>query len=407
MLQVGGGIVEVYGDATCMQSTFFGVSNGLLYVSSHTNLIGDIANLEWDPYVKHLSQYKFFRMLGNSLPGDLSQFKEIKRMTPNFCALYKDGKWSNKRFYIPKVQKLSNDAIADEVARLLYNNMKLISSKWMKPAISCTGGCDSKTTLACTVGLYDKFGYFSYISNSSEKVDAMAAKTIINALGYEHKIYNIPQNDDEVSLVNEVRAIIDWNTGNITPNNNNDIRKRRYFEDIKDFDIEVKSWASEVGRAYYSKRFDGRRNFGKLPTPRKCTAMYKFFLHDRNLVRQTDRVFSDFLRRYFEQDSQNPVDWQEQLFWEFRSPSWNGLVITGEHRYSFDITIPYNNRLILELLLSAPIDDRINDTIYKIIRQKMNSKIDETGIAITNVKHTNSRAKMENLYYWITTHMPF
>ena len=37
----------------------------------------------------------------------------------------------------------------------------------------------------------------------------------------------------------------------------------------------------------------------------------------------------------------------------------------------------------------------------------MNSKIDETGIAITNVKHTNSRAKMENLYYWITTHMPF
>ena len=90
-----------------------------------------------------------------------------------------------------------------------------------------------------------------------------------------------------------------------------------------------------------------------------------------------------------------------------RSPSWNGLVITGEHRYSFDITIPYNNRLILELLLSAPIDDRINDTIYKIIRQKMNSKIDETGIAITNVKHTNSRAKMENLYYWITTHMPF
>lgn len=176
-----------------MQSTFFGVSNGLLYVSSHTNLIGDIANLEWDPYVKHLSQYKFFRMLGNSLPGDLSQFKEIKRMTPNFCALYKDGKWSNKRFYIPKVQKLSNDAIADEVARLLYNNMKLISSKWMKPAISCTGGCDSKTTLACTVGLYDKFGYFSYISNSSEKVDAMAAKTIINALGYEHKIYNIPQ----------------------------------------------------------------------------------------------------------------------------------------------------------------------------------------------------------------------
>lgn len=399
--------IEIYGDPTCMQSTFFGSSKGRIYISTHTNLINDIANLEWDPYVRHLSRYKFFGMLGNSLPGDLTQFKEIKRLTPNFCAIYNDGVWATKRFYTPKVKIEGLEIIAEEVAELLHNNMRLISQKWKKPAISCTGGCDSKTTLACAAGLYDKFSYFSYISNPSEEVDAIAAKTIINKLGYEHKTYYIPPTDDEVSLVNEARAIIDWNTGDITPNNNNDIRKRRYFEDTQDFDVEVKSWASEVGRAYYSKRFNCRKNFGKTPTPRKCTTMYKFFLHDRKLVRQTDAVFADFLKTYFAQDSQCPVDWQEQLFWEFRCPSWNGLVITGEHRYSFDITIPYNNRLILELLLSASLNDRINDSVYKIIREKMNSKIDATGISVTNVKHTNTRAKVENLYYWINTHLPF
>ena len=55
---------------------------------------------------------------------------------------------------------------------------------------------------------------------------------------------------------------------------------------------------------------------------------------------------------------------------EHRVPSWNGLVVIGEHRYSFDITIPYNNRRLLELLVSAPLCDRINDIIYQKIRKK-------------------------------------
>ena len=114
-----------------------------------------------------------------------------------------------------------------------------------------------------------------------------------------------------------------------------------------------------------------------------------------------------YLNHYFEQAKENPIDWQEQFFWEFRVPSWNGLVITGEHRYSFDITIPYNNRRILNLLVSAPIQDRINDTVYKRIQNKMNPRISALGIAVTNVKHTQRRAKLENLYYTIHSHLPF
>ena len=88
-------------------------------------------------------------------------------------------------------------------------------------------------------------------------------------------------------------------------------------------------------------------------------------------------------------------------------PSWNGLVITGEHRYSFDITIPYNNRRLLNILLSAPIDARINDSLYKTIRQLMNPAIDNTGISVTNLLHTEKREKAENLYYMIHSKLPF
>lgn len=402
---INDGMIRVFGDASCMQSTFFGLIEGKTWVSSHTNLIGDLCNLSWNPYVKKLACYKFFKLLGNSLPGNLTQFTEVERLMPNCYLKIGGGKMSIERFYIPKRQLLSNEIIADKVAKLLHNNLVLISKKWKKPAISCTGGCDSKTTMACAVGLYDKFRYFSYISNDSEKVDADAAKTIVNALGQEHKTYIIPDTDDAFTELEETRSLLLWNNGALCPNNPNDVRKRKFFEDTEDFDIEVKSWGSEIGRAYYSKRFANRKYFGKTPTPRKCTAMYKFFLHNRSLVWATDKIFKRWLEKYFKQDAESPIDWQEQLFWEFRIPSWNGLVITGEHRYSFDITIPYNNRKLIELLVSAPIEDRIKDTIYKMIRTKMNPEIDKTGIAITNVKHTDNRAKVEHLYYWVMTHI--
>ena len=401
--------IYVIGDASAMQTTFYLTegSENKVFISSHTNLIGDLLSLSIDSYVDELIHYCFFKLLGNSLPGNLTQFKEVKRLIPNhYLKISKDHR-ELFRFYWPIKQNKTEEQIVDEVADLLHCNMELISRKWKQPAISLTGGCDSKTTLACTNGLYDHFSYFSYISSESEKVDAVAAEKICNELGLNHKTYHISENDSDFADVDAVREILNWNTGNIRYSHPNDIRKRIFFADTADFDVEVKSWASEIGRAYYSKRFHERKDFGECPTPRKCTTLYKFFLHNRSLVKKTDKVFEDYLKNFFQQEKKNPVEWQEQFFWEFRVPSWNGLVITGEHRYSFDITIPYNNRLLLELLLSASIETRIKDEIYSAIRRKMNPIIDNTGIAVTNLKHTKRREQFENFYYWFNTHLPF
>lgn len=391
--------VYVFGDASGMQTTFYVASHSNLYISSHTNLLGDLLGLPWDAYVKELTHYRFFKLLGNSLPGDLTQFSDVKRLIPNHFIKFSNESLEVHRFYWPAKLPLNDEQIVDGVSRLLHHNLELIAMKWQSPAISLTGGCDSKTTLACAKGNYDKYSYFSYISSESEEVDAHAARKICEALGLKHTIYEISENDEDFAELPTVREILNWNTGNIRYSHPNDVRKRIFFADTKDFDVEVKSWASEIGRAYYSKRFNGRTDFGDAPTPRKCTTLYKFFLHNRKLVKKTDQVFADYLERYFKRAPENPIEWQEQFFWEFRVPSWNGLVITGEHRYSFDITIPYNNRKILELLLSAPIQMRLHDDIYRAIRQKMNPAIDETGIAVTNLKHTKNRERLENLYY--------
>ena len=399
--------LTVVGDATGMQTTFYSSADQYYYVSSHTNLIGELLSLQWNPYVERLVSYPFFKLLGNSLPGDLTQFNGVKRLVPNHYIQYKGLTWRHYRFYWPHTADISREEIVERCADILHNNLKLIATKWPRPSISLTGGCDSKTTLACANGLYDRFSYFSYISSEAERVDALAAHSICDALKLQHLIYEIPEEDAELKHIEETRKILRWNTGDIRTSNPNDVRKRSYFANIDDFDVEVKSWASEIGRAYYSKRFHGKKDFGKRPTPRACTTLYKFFFHDRKLVKETDAVFEGYLEHFFEQAEQNPLPWQEQFFWEFRVPSWNGLVITGEHRYSFDITIPYNNRMLLELLLSVPIKDRILDYIYIEIRKKMNPMIDEPGIAVTNLNHTKKREIAENIYYVIHSKVPF
>lgn len=54
-----------------------------------------------------------------------------------------------------------------------------------------TGGCDSKTTIACAKGLYDKFSFFSYSSSDAEKLDADAAVEISKFMGFKHKLHKI------------------------------------------------------------------------------------------------------------------------------------------------------------------------------------------------------------------------
>ena len=165
--------------------------------------------------------------------GDHTQFPEVNRIMQNHIFSYESGNILFERFYPTDELKLCETDkeytnLVENVFEILHNTMQCVSKKWRNPAISLTGGMDSKTTLASTNGLYDKFKYYSYVSMDGDKIDADAAHSISNHLGLEHNIFYISDNDSDFQNIDIMRAVIEHNNGGYRINDNN-ARKRFFF----------------------------------------------------------------------------------------------------------------------------------------------------------------------------------
>lgn len=404
--------IEVWGDCAGMQSAYYGVVDGHFYLSSHAQLIGDICGLEQSAYVKQLTRYRFWQMYGLFLPGDLSPFDGISRLVPNHVLFVTAPDFSCQllRFYPTQYISMAEtaqeyDALISQIGSLLHKNMELIAHKWSRPAISMTGGMDSKTTVACANGLYDRFRFYSYISMYGDRPDAEAAEKIAAAIGVKHQTYVIPETNGDFADISLMQSVMEHNLGDIGAVNPNDIRKRMFFLDSPDFDVEVKSWVSEIGRANYYKKF----GFSKMPehlSARQMTSMYKFFTYNRATACKTDRIFREYIEKTDFHNIGN-LDSSDMYLWEFRYGGWGGLTITSEHRVSYDITIPYNNRLLMELFLRLPLKKRIDDTPHYDVIRRMNPAIDQLGITVTNYNETRKRMYCEKAYYLVNNLLPF
>ena len=72
-----------------------------------------------------------------------------------------------------------------------------------------------------------------------------------------------------------------------------------------------------------------------------------------------------------------------------------------------EIFIPFNNRLLLDLMLKAPKDKRISDEFHEDLIKFGDPRISELGITITNWNETKLRQKIERLYFLIHSFIKF
>ena len=400
-------------DCTGMQIVYYGTIAGKHYFSSHSRLVADLIGLSQSAYIEHLVSSRFYHYMGTWLPGDLSPYSELCRLVPNhYVCIEENGSSNTIRFFPIEEIKENNDpedyqTTIGWLSDVMHETLSLYAGKWpdKKIAISVTGGRDSTTTLACAKGMYDKFNYFSYISNEPEKVDALAARDICQKLGLNHDIYVIPKSDSELEDVDAFAAVLECNAGCIGKNNPNDVRKRLYFIQNPKYDIEIKSWVNELGRGSQYVKYNKKR-FPLKPTASFCRALHKIYVSPK-LIHDTDKIFQSYLEKYFPEDVQKKAPWMELYWWEFCWSGGEGIFLTAEHRTSSEIAIPYNNRRYIARMLTVPLEKRRTDAIPKDIVAQMNPEISGTGIVIKDLEHTDKRALLMRAYLEVFSRIHF
>jgi len=408
---VQGNNIQFLLDCSGMQYACYGIVENHTYIASHICLIEDICVLGKDPYVQKLINYRWYRfMMGNYLPGDLTPYPLMKRIIPNTIVGVHNNKITVKRFY-PN-EKLSMCTTQEECkkviiqgAEIMKNNMLLIAKKWKHPAISLTGGIDSNTTFAAANGLYEKYSTFSYVSMFRESVDADAAKKISDAFGVKHLLYEIPDKNETIKDFDLYKLILNHNDGEIGPQKDNDVRKKIILMQNCQIDVEVKSWISETIRAYAYKYF-GRKKMPKNLSPRNYTSLYKIFFFNRKLVWKTDFFFKQYIEKTNLKKQLFNYDESDFFVWEMMHGGKCGLNI-GTMKFCFDITIPYNNRNLLNLLLQIPLNDRINDKLHMDMKKYLNQDLYDMNIRVVNLNETKFRKNLANIYFSINSSLPF
>ena len=403
--------ISVILDASGMQYGCYGFVNGALYVSSHMRLIGDLCGLDVDSYVTKLINYKWYKyMMGNYLAGDATCYKQIKRIIPNTVVSLQDNIENIERFYPNKAVEMCETyeeycRVIEAASSILQRTMQLIAQKWKRPVISLTGGIDSNTTFAAANGVYDKFATFSYVSMYRESVDADKAEEIATRFDVQHTTYQIPNENDNIADFDLHKAIQNYNGGAIGPTKDEDVRKRVVLSHSDIGDVEVKSWVSETIRAYAYKYFGRNRNLNKL-TVRNYTSLYKIFLGNRRLVSQTDKMFAEYIKRTELKEHLFNYDESDFFVWEMMHGGKCGLNI-GVMKCYADITIPYNNRKLLDLLLHIPLKKRILDQHHLDMKKYMNKELYEMNIRVVNLNQPKIRGKLLNIYYTVNSFLPF
>ena len=407
---VEGEKVEFIVDPSGMQSAYYGLVNGHFYITSHSQIIGDLCDLSMNAMTKELIAYKWYhRVMGDYLPADLTQFDEVRRIVPSISYTYDGQHVTHKRFWPLKDQTVAlEDAdyqqVIEGAAQILKNNMQLISEKWEKPYISLTGGIDSNTTFASANGIYDRFKAFSYVSAEKEDLDAPAAKKIAERFNVPYLRFDIPENRDELKDFDELVQIIEHNNGYIIKQNENEYRKRVYLMQNLDCDVEVKSWVSETIRAYWYKHY-GRKSFPKL-SPKLFRNLYKIFLTNRQLAHKVDKIFEKYIEEFEYKGIPSVYTPADMHFNEVTWGSWGGPNISEMKMYS-DITFVYNNRKFFDLMFRVPLEKRISDQHHLDMKKVLNKELYDMNIRVVNLKETDLRAFLLNVIFTINSILPF
>ena len=405
IILVDNGKIIVCQDACSLTGCYFGQINGKIYIAEHPQLIADLCSLKMDPMVEKLVQSKCYNIGNRHLPGNKTPYAELKRLGANTYLEFASGAFSIKRFYPVQAHPEfrtpeEKEAAVFRMGELIHNSIACAAKKWDRCTISLSGGTDSKTTLACANGLYDRYSYFSFHSKPQELVDAEGAKKLCTKLGLKHTLYHIPENNEDILDFDFIKKLLQHSTAYFKNLADNEIRKYVFLHDLDAYDIELKSWASEVTRVFLERKYQIK--MPKVLNERHCSIFQTRFFGHPGLLKWSDNEYYRFLREIGLEKPLFNFEHTDLFYWEVRMACWGVSVISSQQLYH-RMSIPMNNRKILELFLGMPHDERKADAVHKAVMAYMNKDVLDADVEIQNLYFHGYRIWMEKLYYWFRT----
>lgn len=389
-------------DCAGVKALYYGCVKGDVCYTSHPQMVADLFGLKMDAFVEKLAANRFYNIGNRYLPGDYSPYSELKRIGANVYLRWKiDFGFSVHRFYptaphaVNSTEEEYNTAIS-KAKDILHKNLELVTQKWPRAAISLSGGTDSKTTLACANGLYDKFTYFSFQSKDTEVTDSLAAHEICEKIGVKHDIYPIPANNDEIEDYKELKAIIEHSYGYVRGLAEHEVRKHIFLYKSNLCDTEVKSWSSEIVRVFFERKYG--INFPKRLSPRHFSIFQTRYFLSPMLLKKSDKIYKDFMKKFDIAEPKFNFEHTDMYYWEVRMSSW-GMMVSQSLDICHRATFPFNNRKLIELMLTLDREKRKTDIVHNDIIKTANKDIYDSNIHILNNYFHSRRILLENVYF--------
>lgn len=389
-------------DCAGIKALYYGTVGANVCFTSHPQLVADLYDLTMDPFVKKLVRNRFYNIGNRYLPGDLSPYQELKRIGANVYLCCDESKTMTvRRFYPTRPLELreTEEAYRDGIRQayeILHKNIELAAKKWPRCAISLSGGTDSKTTLACANGMYDRFQFFSFQSKDTEITDSNAAHEICEKIGLKHDIYPIPAENAQIEDYEELKAIIVHSYGYVRGLAEREIRKHICMYRWNYFDTEIKSWISEVVRVFFKRKYG--MEFPKRLSPRHFSIFQTRYFASPGLLRKSDKIYRAYMEKFDLAEPKFNYEHTDLYYWEVRMSSW-GMMVTQSLDLCHRITFPFNNRKLVELMLSLPRERRVDDTAHNDIIAIANKDIYDANIHILNNYFLSRRIRLERTYF--------
>lgn len=347
----GAGCAFLQSDAAGMRSAFFSIGRTPGIFASHSSLVAQALGGE-------RSRYGAKNWMSDNgayaLPGRVTHYRNVVQLTPNTeVELY--TRKVTRVFPRGPMEEAGSHAVAEQLLPLLQGQLLRLSEGGAPLIMSLSAGLDSRTSLALSRPMKDRIEYFTYdrrygggIGHEGLRQDVEVAQQLAQVHELRHRLVVV----EGATLPPAVAEIM----RQISPRAHGHPLAYQYRFQLPLDAIHIRSNLFEIGRSYYRGY---RRKWPKMTPHLMRSLLTRGKSESPDILKAFELFFAatEFDRIY----NYDPLD---LYYWEHRMGTWLTSHII-ESDIAHDTWTVINSRRIYSMLLSVPLAERLDASVYR------------------------------------------